>query len=179
MRLMAALCFIIFLAGCTSAIPNKITPEEYELYSQWTTQHFPKEAPKHLYLAPRTIVFRVFGRGCSEGLQKQGVDKSLINAFAALGQAEFPLDLYDQKNMRIPWPYIEAEPGFIERTAPNVEITYLRVSRVAFNRSHTEALFEFSEASCAGGECSYGGARYARKEKGKWTFRSVGCQWVS
>src|SRR4051794_23757712 len=104
MRLILAVCLIAFLAGCSPAIPNKITPEEYELYSQWVTQHFPREPPKHLYFYPRASGFNALGQ-CNEGLQKQGVDKSLINAIAALGDAEYPLDLDDQKNLRIPWPY--------------------------------------------------------------------------
>jgi len=49
-------------------------------------------------------------------------------------------------------------------------------SRVAFNRVHTEALFAISD-SC-GGLCGGGGARLARRENGKWTFRTTVCNWI-
>jgi hypothetical protein len=49
-------------------------------------------------------------------------------------------------------------------------------SRVAFNPDHTQALFGISD-SC-GGECGKGGARFARRENGKWTFHALNCIWM-
>jgi hypothetical protein len=169
-----SLWLVYFLPGYGPAIPNKITPEEYDLYSQWTTQHFPEKAPEHIYFAPRTKIFDPLTDSCKDALHREGVSWSLMKALNALGNAQYPLE-FDKNNTKIPWEFTEAY------SFPDIgrgkELHYIGFSRVAFNGSHTEALFEVGD-SC-GGLCGHGGARHARKENGKWTFRVVGCQWIS
>jgi len=169
------ICCIVFTTGCTPAIANKVTPEEYELYSEWTAQHFATKTPDHLLFSNRTFVFDPLERyGCGDRLHgDNGVPWSQIKQLHALGEAEYPLDFYTKGRLDIPWPYKEVESLPLDALG-----TYRIVgfSRVAFNRIHTEALFAISD-SC-GGLCGGGGARLARRENGKWTFRTTVCNWI-
>jgi hypothetical protein len=163
------------LASCQPAIPNRVTAEEYSLYSALAVQHFAGKPPERLFFSSRTLIFDPLERyGCGDRLHaSNGVSWSLIKPFHALGQAQYPLDFYDGSNLRIPWPSKEVD-GF----PPDAPGTYrfIGFSRVAFNRDHSEALFAISD-SC-GGDCGSGGARRARRENGKWTFQTLDCVWT-
>ena len=165
----------VFLAGCSPSIPNKVTPDEYALYSDWATQHFAAKPPEHLFFSSRTFVFDPLAPGgCGDRLHADNaVPWSLIKQLHAAGEAEYPLDFYPPSRLRIPWSYKEVDT--LPSESPG---TYhlIGFSRVAFNRDHTQALFGISD-SC-GGLCGDGGARFARRESGMWTFHTVNCTWV-
>jgi hypothetical protein len=166
---------VFSLTSCQPAIPNKVTPDEYSLYSEWTAKHFATKSPERLFFSSRTFIFDPLERyGCGDRLHaSNGIPWSLIKQLHALGQAEYPLDFYNGNNLQIPWASKEVD-GF----PPDSPGTYRFVgfSRVAFNRDHTEALFAISD-SC-GGECGSGGALRAHRENGKWSFRPLDCSWV-
>jgi hypothetical protein len=168
-------CCIVFTTSCTPAISNKVSPEEYELYSAWTAQHFAAKTPDQLFFFSRTFVFDPLEQyGCGDTLHgDNGVPWSQIKRLHALGEAEYPLDFYSKGRLDIPWPYKEVDSLPLDGRG-----TYRIVgfSRVAFNRDHTEGLFAISD-SC-GGLCGGGGARLARRENGKWTFRTTVCNWI-
>lgn len=162
------------IAGCTPQIPNKITPEEYELYNAWVLQHFESAAPVHLYFDTRTFPLDPFSNGgCGDTLHKEGVSWSMIKQLHVLGEAQYPLDFYSRgQNIKIPWDYSEIET--LGKVTSDSHI--IGFSRAAFSRSKNEALFGISDA--CGGLCGYGGYRYGEKVSGKWKFRKIGCQWV-
>jgi hypothetical protein len=168
------IAFVLFLAAGPPIIPNKVTPDEYQLYSEWTAQHFAAKAPDQLFFSKRTFVFDPLEKfGCGDRLHADNaVSSSLINQLHALGEAEYALDFYPPSGLRVPWPHKEVDG--LPNDQPN---TYRLIgfSRVAFNLDHSEALFAISD-SC-GGECGGGGARLARRENGKWTFRTTSCVW--
>jgi hypothetical protein len=166
---------VVSLVGCGPTIPNKVTPEEYSLYSDWTAQHFAAKPPAHLFFSSRTFMFDPLEPyGCGDRLHaNNGVSWSLIKQLHALGQAEYPVDFYNGRNLRIPWASKEADGLPVETPG-----TYSLVgfSRVAFNRDHSQALFAISD-SCGGG-CGSGAARLARRENGKWAFSTLDCSWI-
>jgi hypothetical protein len=175
MRTFLIVC-VFALAGCSPSVPNKVTPDEYQLYSEWTLQHFAVKTPDHVFFSSRTFTFDPLDRfGCGDRLHADNaVAWSLIKQLHALGEAEYPLDFYQPgRNLHISWPYKEVDGLPAEEPGTYRLIGF---SRVAFNRDHTEALFAISD-SC-GGECGSGGARTARRENGKWIFRNTTCYWV-
>jgi len=174
-RTLFVLASIAVLSSCARQIPNKVTADEYALYSEWTTTHFGKNPPDHLYFSSRTGVFDPLEAPCKTTLEKDGVNWSLIKQLHALGEAEYPVNFYSATNLQIPWSYKEVD---IAPDLPPGTFHLITFSRVAFNRDHTEALFGFFDA-CAFGECGHGGYIQSRKQDGKWSFRAVGCVMVS
>ena len=160
-------------------ISNRITPDEYEIYSAWLQQHFVKQPPKNLFILSRTLIFdpeAATNSGCANALRQAGVSGRLIAQLHALGDAEFLMRVYPtlDKNLHIPWPYEEIDTLPWPEPGPYRAISF---SRVAFNRQHNEALLSVSDL--CGGLCGHGGALIAHKEHGQWNFRSIGCVWVS
>jgi hypothetical protein len=163
------------VAGCAPSVPGKVTPDEYELLSAWTRQHFGQKPPERFFVSSRTFVFDPLqSYGCGDRLHAHdGVPWSLIKRLHALGEAEYPLDFYTAGRLQIPWPYREVDDLPADKPGTYHLIGF---SRVAFNHDHSMALFAVSD-SC-GGLCGGGGARMARRENGKWTFRTTSCSWV-
>jgi hypothetical protein len=79
---------VFALAGCSPNVPNKVTPDEYQLYSEWTIQHFAVKTPDHVFFSSRTFTFDPLERfGCGDRLHKDnGVSWSLIKQLHALGE---------------------------------------------------------------------------------------------
>jgi hypothetical protein len=157
-------------------IPNKVTMEEYAIYSAWTNLHLSKKAPDQLYFRNRTFQFDTTGvNGCGNAMhEKSSVAWPLIKRLSELGEAEYGLDLYSPGKLQIPWKYkvVDSAPDL-----PPGTFRLISFSRVAFNRDHSQALFAIGDA-CAAGECGGGGAIFAHKKDGKWTFQSTACGWV-
>ena len=178
-RSIAILACVVALAGCNSRIPNKVSSDEYGIYSEWVNAHFSKRAPSNLYISTRTFVFDPVSRtdGCksTEMVEKAGAPSSLIKQLHALGEAEYPLDV-DSPNsqLRIAWKY-EASDHWQLLSEENLPFQFVGFSRVAFNRAHTEALFAVTDI--CGGVCGWGDAVHARKESGTWVFENGGCDW--
>jgi hypothetical protein len=176
--LLAASCVAV-LAIRAPHIPNKVTTDEYAVYSAWTAAHFLKNGPDQLdrlYFKDRTFKFDpIEPFGCGNALHDQsGVSWSLVKQLSALGDAEYGLDFDSPTNLQIPWKY---EP--VDR-APDLRLGafhMLSFSRVAFNHEHSQALFAISDA-CAAGLCGKGGAVFAQKQGDKWVFRGTACNWV-
>jgi len=105
-------------------------------------------------------------------IEKAGVPRSLTRQLGDLGDAEYLFK--DNPPVRLPWKYalIDSSPDL-----PPGTFDLLTFSRVAFSRDHRQALFAVSDA-CAGGDCGSGGAVYAHKDGGQWTFKSAGCVWM-
>jgi len=166
----------ILLLIRTPHIPSTIGDEEYELYSDWTVLHFSKNPPHgKLYLLSRTFKFNPFEQpsGCSHAMfEKAGVPRSLTRQLGDLGDDEYLFK--DNPAVQLPWKYalIDSSPDL-----PPGTFHLLAFSRVAFSRDRREALFAVSDA-CAGGDCGSGGAVYAHKDGGQWTFKSAGCVWL-
>jgi len=175
-RVVLAIVLVAALSGCTQRIPNKVTEDEYAIYSAWVTSYFSKKPPANLYFSSRTGPSDPVDAPCRTELAKDGVSWSLIKQLHALGEAEFPLDFYAPPHMQISWAYKEVDmppPGL-----PEGSFHWIGFSRVAFNRHHTEALFSYFDA-CFYGDCGQGRHVLARKINGKWNFRGVGCVEVS
>jgi hypothetical protein len=168
---------VLFLIR-TPHIPSTIGDEEYGVYSEWTISHFSKNPPQEpLYLLSRTFKFNPFEQpsGCSHTMiQKAGVAGSLIRQLGELGDAEFLFKDNSAVGLHIPWKYklTDSSPDL-----PPGTFHLLAFSRVAFSRDRRQALFAVSDA-CAGGDCGKGGAVYALKSNGTWTFKSAGCIWM-
>ena len=174
-RMTLALWAMTALSACTRQIPNKVTADEYALYSAWTTAHFGKSAPEHLYFYSHTGVFDPLQKACQPALAKDGVSWALIKQLHALGEAEYPLDFYSPTNLKIPWSYKEVD---IAPDSSKETFHLITFSRVAFNSDHAAALFGFFDA-CAFGDCGHGGYIEGREQNGEWSFRSVGCVTVA
>jgi hypothetical protein len=171
LRLLVALVSIAVLSGCAREIPNRVGADEYALYSEWTVAHFGKNPPEHLYFSSRTGAFDPLQTSCQASLEKDGVNRSLMNQLHGLGEAQYPLDFGSSANLQIPWSYKEVD------TAPDLApgtFHLITFSRVAFNRDHTEALFAFFDA-CAFGECGQGAYIQGTKQGGKWNFHPGSC----
>ena len=171
------LCLVAALSSCSRQIPNKITPAEYSLYSQWTSALFKKNPPELRYVSRRTGVFDPLDSACKSALEKDGASLSLMNEIHALGNAEYLFDVNSNASLQIPWNYKETDAP---PDLPPGSFHLVTFSRVAFNRDQTEAFFAFFDA-CAPGQCGHGGYIEATKryEDGKWIFRQVGCVIVS
>jgi hypothetical protein len=168
-------CSIAFLPGCTRQIPNKVTADEYAIYSEWTTAHFKKNPPEHLYFSIRTGIFDPLDAPCKGQLEKVGDRRQMMSQLHALGDAEYPLDLDSPDHLHIPWSYKAVD------TAPDLapgSFHMITFSRVAFSRDHTEALFGVFDA-CAFGDCGRGGYIEGSQKNGSWSFRPVGCVVIS
>lgn len=175
LRALFLLGLIAALSGCARQIPNRVTADEYALYSAWITTHFSMSPPHRLYFSSLTGSFDPLDGSCRTPLEKDGVKSSLISQMHALGDARYQLNFYSATNLQIPWSYTEVD------TAPEMPqgtFHWITFSRVVFSRDHSEALFAFFDA-CAQGECGHGGYVEGRKTKGKWRFRPVGCSIVS
>jgi len=170
-KVLFILSSIAALSSCARQIQNRVTPNEYALYSEWTTSHFGKNPPEHLYFSSKTGVFDPLDVSCKTTLEKDGVKSSLMNQMHALGEAEYPLNFYAASNLQIPWSYKEVE---IAPDLPLGTLHLITFSRVAFSRDHSEALFGYFDA-CAPGDCGHGGYIEGNKIHGKWSFRAVGC----
>lgn len=107
-------------------------------------------------------------------IQKAGVVGSLIRQLSELGDAEFLFKDDSAAGLHIPWKYklTDSSPDL-----PPGTFHLLAFSRVAFSPDRRQALFAVSDA-CAGGDCGSGGAVYALKSNGMWTFKSGGCIWM-
>lgn len=154
-KCLAAIVLVVALAGCNNRIPSNVSPDEYEVYAEWLKAHFAKEAPSNLFILSRTFVFDPLETdGCGNPMHdKAGVPWALIKQLHALGEAEYWLPDASTK-LRIPgsfrlvddWRLVSQEPGLYRLVA---------LSRVAFNISHSKALFAVSDTSGGGG---WGGA---------------------
>jgi hypothetical protein len=172
--------FVAVLAGCSSRIPNSISPDEYRIYSDYITAHF-KSDPGKLYVNTRTFSFDPLdddpGSPCGKELRRRkGEPFSLAKQFQALGEAEYPLKLTSSgPTLRIPWKYAPVDDW---KQIPDKPGTYWLVefSRVAFNCARTRAFFAVSNV--CGGECGNGGTIYAKRENGSWIFGNGYCSWV-
>ena len=167
---------LIVLSGCSpkpaARLPMKVAPEEYEVYSAWLRQHFPKQPSGTLYLATRTNSWTLWHCD-SNPLRAAGGDEELLRQLEDLGEAEFPLDLQTAP-MQVPWAFKIAYGPPPDQEGPYEEVIF---SRVAFNPKHTEALF--GAGVVCGGLCGGGGTVIGRRENGTWVFRNGGCSWVS
>jgi hypothetical protein len=175
-RCVAVVVFIASLAGCKLQIPNRVSPDEYSIYSDWMNSYFSKRAPSRLYLATRTFAFPPESSGCTnEKIQKAGVPLSLINPLRELGDAEYQLEFdYPEKKIHILWRYTVADDWGLIPQKP--EYKWIEFSRVSFNHARDKALFGISD-SC-GGLCGSGHTVYAHKNNGAWVFENAGCSWV-
>lgn len=130
---------------------------------------FPKGAQSALYVSRRTFVFDPLSRfGCGHLMHKAGIPWSLIKQLHALGEAQYPLDVYSH-NLPIP-----SDEFLQPKRAPSPRYRFIAFSRVAFNRAHDEAVFAFRDT--CGSECG-GGTVHARRVNGAWSFRNEGCVW--
>lgn len=148
------------------------------MYSDWVISHFTQSPPQEpLYLLSRTFKFNPFEQtsGCSYTMiRKAGVAGSLIRQLGELGDAEYLFKDHPAVGLHIPWKYkLTASPPDL----PPGTYHLLAFSRVAFSRDRRQALFVISDA-CAGGDCGKGGAVYALKSNGMWTFKYAGCVWM-
>ena len=163
---------IVAFSGCARQIPNKVTADEYAVYSAWATGHFVKNPPQQLYFSSRTGVFDPLADPWKSCLQKDGASESQMKQLHVLGDAQYALDFYQSSNLQIPWSYKEVD------RVPDLEPGTFRLitfSRVAFTRDHSGALFAFFDA-CAAGECGSGGYVQGQKQGGKWIFHNLsGC----
>jgi hypothetical protein len=174
----ALIALMVSVAGCKAQIPNRVTADEYAIYSTWMNQYFSKHAPNNLYLSSHTFKFPSETGGCTnEKLRDAGVPSSLIEPLRDLGDAEYGLAFDDlHKNLLIPWKY-EVVGDWEPIPEERMDYRWIGFSRVAFNRAHDKALFAISDT--CGGLCGHGGPVYAHKENGAWVFENVGCFWVS
>ena len=92
------LSFVCFCYGCGSpSLPNKVTPDEYEIYTAWVNQHFEKNPPKKISFNASTINEKSLYTGnCGEALRKDGVSQSMIEALAKRNGTFYPLDFQDK-----------------------------------------------------------------------------------
>jgi hypothetical protein len=178
-RIIAAFGLAVVLTGCSAPIPNKVSPDEYEIYSQWMKGYFSKAAPANLYIQRTTFTYDPLeNKGACGGaeLHKDGVPWSLLKEIHTLGEAAYPLDVNSPTTkLRIPWKYgvVDDWPGASPKPGGYDMIAF---SRVAFNRGHTEALFAIDDV--CGGLCGHGGYIRAHKESNTWVFRPGECAWV-
>ena len=111
----------------------------------------------------------------SHEMKEAGADNRLVEQLAGLGKRSFRSTCmlrrcrfhgHSRRLNSFPDGYPTDEPG-----------TYRLIvfSRVAFNATHTQALFAVSN-SC-GGLCGGGGAVLRRRENGAWVFKPAGCIW--
>ena len=153
-------------------IPNRVQPEEYEVYSAWLQHRFKAAPLGQLYLNVRPMIRDT--SYCEKGLRKwlKG-DGVLVDQFAPLGEAEYRLDVYSSPGkLKSPWPFKPSGELPNNETKPYSLITF---SRVAFNSTHTAGLFAVDNT--CGGLCGGGGFLMARKNHGVWTFEGGGCLW--
>ncbi len=161
--------------GCTPKIPNQITSREMDLYRGWLKQRFANQAPERLYLDNQTFVFDPLrDAACGKSLHKNdGVSNSLMRELHNLGNADYEVDV-SPESMKLPWPHQVLNVRHMPSASSGMHI--VSFSRVAFDRSGTEALFAVNDL--CGLQCGAGHAVSARKENGEWTFKdSSTCYW--
>ncbi len=170
------LVLLAVLDGCALAqaprIPMKIAPEEYEVYTAWLLQRPPKQPPVKLYLTLRTHIVGSL-ESCIDWLKIAGVEESMIQRLTELGEAQFPFDL-EGSRMKSKVDF-EVVPEYSKELANAARLSYelISFSRVAFDASHTKALFGVHR-SC-GGLCGGGVMVLGRREKQGWVFKDAGC----
>jgi hypothetical protein len=174
----AALVMVSCLAGlgCTPKIPDKVTTKEIEVYREWLKQRFAGKAPEQLYLDDQTFAFDPQQRGCGKAIHEQNhVPWSLMKALHAVGNADYEVDV-SPATMELPWKYQVLKVRQFPPTSRGLHV--IGFSRVAFDRSGTQALFAVSDA-CGPGDCGSGSAVLAAKHGGSWQFTSLkSCSWV-
>jgi hypothetical protein len=169
---------LVLLQGC-NRIPNRVMDREYEVYSAWTKEYVKTTHPNPLYIYSRTGGFDPLSpNGCGDRLHIQdGVAWSLIKQLHALGDAQYPLDVYQHGSHPLTdgdYEEINSPP----KVSQQPQVHAVTFTRVAFNEAGTEALFAVS-ATCGLSECGSGGAILARKIDENWNFRRPqNCQWV-
>ena len=163
--------------GCTPKIPDKVTTKEIDIYREWLKQRFTGKAPEQLYLDPQSFAFDPLGHlGCGNAMHKEDhMPWSLMKALHALGNMDFEVDV-SPATMQLPWKYEVLNVRQFPPPSPGLHV--IGFSRVAINRSGTEALFAVSDA-CGAGQCGGGSAVLAVKDGGSWHFTSLkSCSWV-
>ncbi len=176
-RHLVVIALVCSIACSRTHIPNRVTADEYDVYSQFLLQRFAKKAPANLQFWSVTVPF-VLDERCFEDIEKNNkIPSALIRQQKELGQATSPLDIQNGRdNLMIPWPHSVVYS--IKEVHTSLDLHLMSFSRVAFNRAHTEALFSFGDI--CGGDCGHGAPIYARKKNGKWEFTNVNtCSWVS
>lgn len=160
------LTLCVCAVGCTPKIPTRVTVEELNLYHEWLKHYFASKPPVQLYLDDQTFIYDPLDKQRGQALPKgSGISSSLGKQLHALGNAEYPVEVASV-GLNLPWPYKVLNPR--ELPAPATGLHIISFSRVAFNRSNTEALFAISD-SC-GGDCGHGGPVHAVKQNGSWQF---------
>jgi hypothetical protein len=170
---LAIVALVLTLEGCNGRIPNSVSADEYEIYSEWLKVHFVKEAPGNLYISSRTFVFDPLKE---TNACRTGMPLPLIKQLHALGEAEYRLpDAYSPARLGIPWNYkIVDDWRLVSEESGSYRL--IAFSRIAFDTTHKNALFAVSDA--CGGLCGHGGAVYAHKQNGAWVFEDGGCNWL-
>ena len=166
---------LVFLAlGCTPKIPNRITSQEMDLYREWLKQRFATKSPEHLYLDDQTFVFDPQRQeGCRALHKSDGVSNALMRELHKLGNADYEIDV-SPASMKLPWAYQVLNVRHLPSATEGLHM--ISFSRVAFDRSGTEALFAVNDL--CGAQCGAGWAVSARKENSAWRFKdSSTCSW--
>lgn len=176
-----ALPLLIASVGCALQISNKVSPQEYAVYRAWVTQHFEKSPPVQLMFEPFTVTKDPLEfPSCKDELHKNGVSWSLMKELSALGDAKYPLDSGYLGLGKLPWKFTMFDSRafpHLNSTGGRYKYNAISFTRVAFNRSKTEALFYFEDENGATGMAG-AGFRHARLVDGKWNFEKAGCDGI-
>jgi hypothetical protein len=155
-------------------IPNRVTADEYAVYSAWLRHRAAKQGAATLYLPELTFSPRTELADCR--LRRLSPEYRLVTRLRQLGDARYPLDLATKGNINVPFDFEQVHLHAFMPQTPKEPYWLVEFSRVSFNRSHSEALFAVSN-SC-GGLCGGGDVLHASKRNGQWMFESTGCSWV-
>ena len=172
----AGLLFMLVMSGCarTPTLPNRVSADEYAVFSDFIQARFAKRPPVSLYLSSVTFIFDPLDR-CGPSIKSGKVDRALAVRLHALGEAQYPLRLEPpDPQLRIPWPFMVAGEFKAEPSSPYERVGF---SRAAFSSERATAYFAYSD-SC-GGLCGGGGAVLGQRSAGGvWKFEDSGCNWV-
>jgi hypothetical protein len=176
-QVLVIVALVVTLAGCDARVSNKVTPDEYHVYSDWMRLRYSKTTPDNLYLRTHTFAFpTVSDLNFRVAMDKAGVASSLVKQLQVLGDAEYGVDFDSQQTyLRLPWNFKEVD-DFRLIPLDRGQYDLIGFSRVAFNRAHDHALFAV-DVIC-GGLCGTGEVVSARKASGGWLFENSGWSWV-
>ena len=171
----AILALCMFQNACTRALPNTISPYEYDVYSTWLTSHLGHERDRAQEILIKGNTLPVKNLVDPERCQ---LPKRLLEPLLNAGDAEYPIHNTPTERITTPFEFrlVDEEPR-----RPTKSYELISFTRIAFTGDHSEGLFwVWSDHGCrlngAGdSECGGGRGRYVRviKTGNHWDFRSA------
>ena len=172
--------------GCQRSVPNVVTTDEYRVYSSYL-RHYASTRKKQQEILVMNRTFpasAMFGKYVASS-RCAASSNGLLKELLAFGDAQYPLLNTGETSVVVPFSYrMVTADGSANQKAATSGYYSVQYTRVAFNRTRTEAFFGVATDVCYSTEgrssypveCGYGATWFIHARKSgvnEWSFEDA------